>query len=82
MLSSPWIAALIALFSWWFSTGIILLVVRGADKAKSGAHGASVFFSIPLFALGMAGLIISASTLDVSECLYCVPFRLAGLGLD
>jgi len=67
MLSSPWIAALIALFSWWFSTGIILLVVRRADKAKSGAHGASVFFSIPLIALGMAGLIISASTLDVAN---------------
>ena len=31
MLGSPWIAALIAIFSWWFFGGIILLIVRRKD---------------------------------------------------
>ena len=31
-MSSPWVAALVALFVWWFSTGAILLVVRHADR--------------------------------------------------
>lgn len=65
MLSSPWIAALLAIFSWWFSTGIILLVVRRADKKGGAAHGKNVVLSIPLVALGIAGLVLSASTLSV-----------------
>jgi hypothetical protein len=33
-LADPWIAALAALFLWWFSTGAILLVVRLADRLE------------------------------------------------
>jgi len=36
-MTAPWIAALIALFTWWFSTGVILLAVRRADR--DGGHG-------------------------------------------
>jgi putative photosynthetic complex assembly protein 2 len=31
-LSSPWTAALLALFIWWFATGAILFVVKRADR--------------------------------------------------
>ena len=32
-MASPWIAALVALFLWWFSTGAILIVVRRAGRS-------------------------------------------------
>jgi hypothetical protein len=48
MIGSPWIAALIAIFSWWFFTGIILLIVRRKDVAGATAHGASVVWGVPL----------------------------------
>ena len=44
MLSSPWIAALIAIFSWWFFTGIILLMCVRKMRLEQRLHGASVVF--------------------------------------
>lgn len=67
MFSSAWIAALIAIFSWWFFTGIILLVVRRADGFGATAHGKSVVFGIPLFALGILGLVLSATSHTVGH---------------
>jgi len=55
----PWIAALIALFIWWFSTGIIMLAVRRADRRGGAAHGMLVLAGVPLLALGVAGIITS-----------------------
>ena len=55
-MTSGWIAAGLALFLWWFSTGAILLVVRWADRAGKGAHGWSVVLALPVMALGVAGL--------------------------
>lgn len=63
---SPWIAALFAVFTWWFFTGLILLVVRRADGGKAVAHGRNVFLSVPLLALGVAGVVISASMLSLA----------------
>ena len=65
MIGSPWIAALIAIFSWWFFTGIILLIVRRKDVAGATAHGASVVWGVPLLALGIFGAVISAASLSV-----------------
>ena len=65
MFASPWIAAIFAIFSWWFFTGIILLIVRRADRAGATSHRTSVVLSIPLLALGIAGLVISAASLTV-----------------
>jgi putative photosynthetic complex assembly protein 2 len=65
--ASPWIAALIAVFAWWFFTGAILMVVRRADGGKAVAHGRNVFLSVPLFALGVAGLVISSVSLTVEN---------------
>ncbi|UWQ18367.1 putative photosynthetic complex assembly protein PuhE [Jannaschia sp. M317] len=57
MFASPWIAALVALFAWWFSTGAILLVVRYADR--SGRHLTAVLSMLPLAGLGGVGFVSS-----------------------
>ena len=62
---SPWIAALFALFTWWFFTGVILLVVRRADKGDAVAHSRNVFLTMPLLALGVTMLVISSQVLTV-----------------
>lgn len=65
MLASPWIAAVFALFAWWFFTGAILLIVRRADSAGTQNHPLVVVLTVPLFALGVAGLVMSAGALTV-----------------
>ncbi len=47
-----WIAALFALFAWWFSTGLILFVVRRADR--SGGHKLAVIAGVPAALIGAA----------------------------
>jgi putative photosynthetic complex assembly protein 2 len=58
-MTSPWAAALITLFLWWFSTGAILWRVRHADRSGGNAHAASVLLGLPLLAAGIWGLGIS-----------------------
>ncbi|MBZ8119156.1 DUF3623 domain-containing protein [Roseovarius sp. LXJ103] len=65
-MTTPWIAALFALFVWWFATGVILLVVRRADRAGGHAHGRSVLFGTPVLALGFALLIHSVENTSVA----------------
>ncbi|MCU0900852.1 MAG: putative photosynthetic complex assembly protein PuhE [Cypionkella sp.] len=55
-LTNPWMAALSALFLWWFSTGIILWRVRRADNEGHDAHLWSVLLGLPLLLAGSAGL--------------------------
>ncbi|PUB17419.1 putative photosynthetic complex assembly protein PuhE [Yoonia sediminilitoris] len=49
-MTSPWIASLLAIFVWWFSTGAILLAVRRADR--SGKHLQTVITALPLLVFG------------------------------
>lgn len=56
-----WGASLVALFTWWFATGLILLVIRSADRTGGNAYNRAVFFSVPVLALGVAGVILSTS---------------------
>ncbi len=63
-MNNPWIAAISALFLWWFSTGVILWRVRRADNAGGAAHVWSVLMGLPLLLLGLAGL--TSSLTDVS----------------
>ncbi len=58
-MTSPWIAALFALFVWWFATGAILLAVRFADRRGGVAHGWLVALALPLLALGVAAVAAS-----------------------
>ena len=55
MMASPWIAALFALFVWWFSTGVILWVVKTADRSGKDAHFLSSIFGLPFLAAGIYG---------------------------
>ncbi|MGV6888865.1 putative photosynthetic complex assembly protein PuhE [Rhodophyticola sp. SM2404] len=57
MLHSPWIAALVALFLWWFSTGAILVAVRRADKEGPHARVWSVLMNTPFLIIGAIGII-------------------------
>lgn len=61
MLSSPWLAALAAIFLWWFSTGVILIVVRRADRAGGQAHLLATLWGLPFLILGMVGFVGSLS---------------------
>lgn len=51
-MTNPWLAALFALFLWWFSTGIILWRVRVADNGGKRQHLVSVLVGLPLLAGG------------------------------
>lgn len=55
MAESPWIAALAALFLWWFSTGVLLWRVKSADNGPEGQHLCSVALGLPLVVGGLAG---------------------------
>ncbi len=62
MLENPWIAALAALFLWWFSTGAILFVVRRADGDGPDGHVWASLLSMPVLFAGVVGLMMSLET--------------------
>ena len=55
MTGTPWLAALAALFLWWFSTGVILWRVRRADNGGPEDHMWSVLLGLPLLIAGALG---------------------------
>lgn len=61
-MTSPWVASFLAIFAWWFSTGVILMVVRKADR--QGSHGMTVFVALPMLVLGAWA--VQASLLELS----------------
>lgn len=67
MLSEIWITALVAMFVWWFSTGVILLVVRRADVIGGHAPAMATVLGLPLLALGLAVVTVSASADDTTS---------------
>ena len=62
MLSDPWIAALVALFIWWFSTGVILMVVKHADRRGLRFGQGLTWLALPIFFLGGYGIWSSMDT--------------------
>ncbi|MGK7755815.1 MULTISPECIES: putative photosynthetic complex assembly protein PuhE [unclassified Roseovarius] len=78
MLTSPWIAALAALFLWWFSTGAILMVVRHADRAGGRARMFCLLSSLPILGLGLWGF---AATLPQTSLLAAYGAFLAALAV-
>ncbi|RBI73127.1 hypothetical protein DQW77_09770 [Roseovarius sp. TE539] len=54
-MTSPWIAALAALFFWWFSTGAILWAVRHADRRGFRARMTVTVLGLPLLGIGIWG---------------------------
>jgi len=55
-MANPWIAALFALFVWWFSTGAILMAVKRSDRVGGNAHRVATILGVPAFLLGWFGL--------------------------
>jgi putative photosynthetic complex assembly protein 2 len=66
-MDSPWIAALFALFVWWFATGAILIVVKRADLAGGAAHLNAVLAGLPLLGLGWYGLVATMTSDSVAS---------------
>lgn len=66
MMASPWIAALSALFVWWFSTGAILCVVKGADRRGGVMHRRAALLSLPVLGIGLGGYLTSLGDASVS----------------
>ncbi|MEM1053755.1 MAG: putative photosynthetic complex assembly protein PuhE [Pseudomonadota bacterium] len=60
----PWIAAIIAAFLWWFSTGAILAAVRYADKGGARGRLICTLMGLPLFGAGLWGY---ANTVGTTE---------------
>ena len=58
-MSSPWIAAAIAVIAWWVSTGAILFAVHRADERGPMARRAIVLLSAPIALVGF--LMVRAS---------------------
>ncbi|MDU9006648.1 putative photosynthetic complex assembly protein PuhE [Sedimentitalea todarodis] len=54
-MTSPWIAALFALFAWWFSTGAILWAVRHADRRGPQARLICTLAGLPVLGIGFWG---------------------------
>ncbi|MEL6977522.1 MAG: putative photosynthetic complex assembly protein PuhE [Pseudomonadota bacterium] len=69
MAQNPWIAALFALFAWWFSTGLILVVVARADRRRNAesAHLRMTLFTLPLLALGWFGFVETMGATDLAS---------------
>ncbi|WGH80247.1 putative photosynthetic complex assembly protein PuhE [Jannaschia ovalis] len=63
MPGSPWIAAALAVFAWWASTGAILVATRRAER--TGRPARAVLLATPVMALGIAGFLWSAGRTDV-----------------
>ncbi len=66
MLSSPWIAGLLALFLWWFSTGAILVAVRWADRGGRDGQILAGVLGLPMLVLGCWGAVASLGRMDVA----------------
>ncbi len=65
MSNSPWLAAMVTLFLWWFSTGIILWRVRVADNGAAQDHLNSVILGLPMLPVGIAAAYLSLPDLSV-----------------
>ena len=63
---SSWIAAFIALFVWWFSTGAILMAVKHADRRGHTARTRMTWAGLPLVGIGLVGLWISLGDATIS----------------
>ncbi len=64
-MANPWIAALFAIFVWWFSTGAILWAVKRADRMDENSHLVTTLFGLPLLILGWYGLWMSSQLTTV-----------------
>ncbi len=72
------IACLVAVFSWWFFTGAILLAVRLCDRYSTGFRTKITLAVSPLFLFGFFGLSFTSFTNDVASVYFAF---LSALGI-
>lgn len=77
MLDDPWIAALMALFLWWFSTGAILMVVRHADRQGPRSGLILCGLAVPFAFAGMYGIWSSQRALSPASAYHAFLSALA-----
>ncbi|MFD1509892.1 putative photosynthetic complex assembly protein PuhE [Lacimonas salitolerans] len=70
MPNDPWIAALAALFLWWFSTGAILVIVRLADRRGGRAGLVATLAGLPVLGLGIWGYLVTLDATGVAAAYY------------
>ena len=59
-LYNPWVAVLLAVFMWWFLTGIILFLVRWADnRFSSESHSGLVYATLPILVISFYGFFLT-----------------------
>ena len=66
----PWVAALTAVFIWWFLTGLLLFIVKKVDQINENAHHVITIILIPIL---LGGCLLYWNTLfSVSlASVYC-----------
>ena len=77
MLSDPWIAGLVSLFLWWFSTGAILMVVKYADRHGARAGHLATLAALPVLGLGLWGISFTATSGSVGAAYHAFLSALA-----
>ena len=76
-MTDSWIAGIVAVFVWWFSTGILLWRVRFADNAGGDAHFKSVILGLPMLFAGVIGLHLSLTDTSIAGVYYAFLSALA-----
>ena len=79
-MTNAWTITLLAIFLWWFSTGIILWRVRRADLGGQDDHLWSVLLGLPLLLAGFLGLHTTSDDVSVSGGYYAFLSALAVWG--
>ena len=77
------IACLVAVFSWWLFTGVILLLVRYSDRASYRIRQLYALFSAPFILVGFLLVYFSAQFSSVQQSVYRIwVLCLYGVGLN
>ncbi|MDA7423350.1 putative photosynthetic complex assembly protein PuhE [Thalassococcus lentus] len=76
-MTDPWIAAFVALFLWWFSTGVILMAVKYADRHGTRAGLIATLASLPLLGVGIWGFVLTAQSASAGSVYHAFLSALA-----
>lgn len=71
------IACIVAVFSWWFFTGLILLAVRLCDRYSVHFRTTATVATFPVFVTGLFGLWVTSSINDTQSVYFAFLSALA-----
>ncbi len=61
-----WTAIIVAVFVWWFATGLILMVARYADQQGERARQVATWATVPVLLAGLWGYELALSDISVT----------------